>query len=339
MGKLLVKMIGFCIVVILITNWSISQVNVLRYTNFGPCSVNHIHKNLSDYNVLFVGSSRFGRQIDTELFDSMNTNLNFHSYNYSFDAAFAPTSLNLANSVLAQRNNNLKVLILELTPIEFAGELDPGFVTRSINWYSFNDFLFLLQSESGVAMGFFNRVCLALHRVYLFAHRTLSVGEFWKRVVMSKESCSSANSSTNPLPEIKKTPELLRELNEIRAANTTEKLASYNLDLSSSSYLHALNKLNEECRKRNIELITVVAPRLGSVGITYVESLAKLLNQETVLRLNDADEYAQLYGTALTSDPGHLNEKGIRLFTEYVSAGVQHILQQKTEEKNEIGNL
>ena len=339
MKELTVKMIGFCFLVILVTNWVVSQVGVLRFKNFDPCSVNHIHQNLSEYNVLFVGSSRFGRQIDAKLFDSINVNLNYRSFNYSFDAAFAPTSINLANTVLAQPNNNLKVLILELTPIEFMGELDQGFVTRSVNWYSLDDFIFLLRSGSGASLCLVNQVGLVFNRFYLIAHRMFSIGEFWKRIALSKENCKSANYKVDPLPEAIKTSELLHELNDIRQANTTDKLKSYNLDLTSSSYLNALSNLNEKCQRRGIKLITVVTPKLAPSNIHYVESLAKLLNQENVIRLNNSDEYPALYSAALTADSKHINSKGIRPFTEYLSLRVEHILHQKTVEQDESDSL
>ena len=339
MGKLTVKMIGFCLLVILLTNWSVSQVSVLRFKNFDPCSINHIHQNLSDYNVLFVGSSRFGRQIDTELFDSINARLNYHSFNYSFDAAFAPTSINLANTVLAQPDNNLKLLILELAPIEFTGELDPGFVTRSINWYSLGDFIFLLRSGIGASLSFLDQVSLGLNQSYLFAYRVFSVGEFWKRIALNKDSCKSTNYKIDPLPEANKTPQLLDNLNDIRKANTTDKLKSYNLDLTSSSYLDALNDLDDDCKKRGITLITVVAPKLESSDIFYIESLAKLLDQKNLIRLNNADEYYALYGGALAADSEHINSKGIRPFTEDLSLSVEKIMQQKTVEQDEIGSL
>jgi len=329
MGKLTVKVIGLCLLVILITNWSVSQVKVLRYKNFDPYRVNHLHHNLNDYNVLFVGSSRFGRQIDVKLFDSITTNLNFHSYNYSFDAAFAPTSINLANDVLKQSSSNLKVLILELAPIEFMGELDPGHVSRSVNWYSLYDLQFLYSSGSGASGSFYDQLETSLNRFYLTAYRMFSVGEFWKRSLLSKETCELAGTGANPLPELKKTPELILKLDEIRHSNSTERLASYNLDLSSSSYLIALNRLAKKCQKRNIRLLTVVAPKMEATGISFIESLAKLLNQKNLIRLNNADEYPALYSTELTADPGHLNAKGVQSFTEYLSLQVRQVIQQK----------
>jgi len=339
MVQLAVKLLGLCLSVILITNWSVSQVDVLPRKNFDPCRMNYMSNNLGYYNVVFVGSSRFGRQIDTKLFDSLHADLGFHSYNYSFDAAFSPTSINLANDLLEYNGDKPHLLILELAPIEFMGELDPSHVARSIAWYSWDDFAFLLNSRSGKSVSTIEFVRISFNRFYLFTYRIFSIGEFWKRIILSRNNCGSKQNSFEPMTELGKTPKLLQELDEIREANTTKNLTSYQLNLSSSSYLERLNQLEEKCLKRNIQLLTVIAPRMKKGDIAFLESLAKLLNQQNLIRLNSSDEYPELYSAELTADLGHLNEKGIRVFTENLSSNIRSIVRPKTTEHDERVNL
>jgi hypothetical protein len=267
---------------------------------------------------------------------SLNSDFGFNSYNCSFDAAFAPTSINLANELLEYNNGSIKVLVLELAPIEFMRELYPSHVARSVDWYNLDDFAFLLDSIREKAVRFIEFTRISLNRFYLLSYRVFSVGEFWKRLTLSRNNCESINDSPGPLPEPEKKSKLLQELNEIRDANASESRTSYTLILSSSSCLTSLEK---KCQKRSVLLIAVVAPKMKEEEIGYIESLAKPLDQKNLIRLNNSDKYPTLYSTALTADAGHINEKGIPIFTECMSSSIRTIIQSNTINSDEAINL
>ncbi len=339
MIKLLSRLFGFCLLVIAITNFSLSLIGGLPYKNFDPCRMNFISDNLQDYNVLFIGSSRFGRQIDPVQFDSATADYRFHSYNYSFDAAFAPTTINLANHLLDDDSHKIELIILELTPIEFTDRLDPDHVARSIGWYSMDDFAFLANSRSGKSEIMTESLRTSANRFFLLTYRTLAVGEFWKRIVLNADDCSSNSNTAEPLPRKEMTAALNTKMNEIREANSNKNLQSYNLDLSSSSYLNKLNLLDSRCKEADIQLIMVVSPRMDIEEIRYVESLAKLLDQKNVVRLNSATEHPILYSSALTADAKHFNKDGIPIFTESLTSCIRTILEQENAGPNESIDL
>ena len=105
---------------------------------------------------------------------------------------------------------------------------------------------------------------------------------------------------------------------------------SFSADLENSSYFKRLKLLERTCASKNIELVYVVAPRMNLADIKYIESMAKELDQQRVLRLNIFDVEEAIYSDSLTADAKHVNKKGIELFTSTLSKGIGERMKQLT---------
>lgn len=330
MKTLIIKLVLLTISVTSFTQLAVNHINVSRYKNFDPCRFNYLNENLDNYNVFFVGSSRFGRQLDPELFDSLNAELGYSSYNYSFDAAYAPTTINLAEELIDKIPGDLKLLILELSPLEFSGKMDAGHIARTIPWYTLEDFLFLAQSTHLFTPKISEQLRLWKNQVYLFIYNLLDIGEFWKRLLLSNNNCMSTTREISPIETIPDAKEI-QKLEELKLANLPEQLAKYKLDVSRSPYLERIKSLEKKCSKHHAILILVVTPKMTIQDIRFSESMAKAIDSGLVLRLNDAIRYKDYYDTQFAADAGHLNKKGVHQYTSDISSSIRDIIPKKAE--------
>ncbi|MCF8275951.1 MAG: hypothetical protein K9J17_04385 [Flavobacteriales bacterium] len=334
MKTLIIKLVLLTISVTSFTQLAVNHINVSRYKNFDPARFNYLNENLEEYNVYFVGSSRFGRQIHPVLFDSLNTDLGYHSYNYSFDAAYAPTTINLAEELIDKIPDDLKMLILELSPLEFSGNMDADHIARTIPWYTLEDFLFLAQSTHLLTPKISEQLRLWKNQVYLFTYNVLDIGEFWKRLKLSLNHYISDSREILCSTEVISDHKEIVKLQASTIANLPEQLATYDLNLTNSPYLRRVNSLQKKCTNQHIELILVVTPKMQQPDIRYIESLAKLIDQDNVIRVNDSKEYSQYYTIEYASDADHLNNKAVNLYTSNISSSIRNLTM-----KNQIKSI
>ncbi len=104
--------------------------SLLLYRHFGP------HKD--EYDAVFVGSSRFYRGVDPEVFDAEvgRAGLEMRSFNFSMNGMRMPEIIARVDWMLAQKPAKLRWLIVELTTLDPAFREDNRGGQRMIAWHT-----------------------------------------------------------------------------------------------------------------------------------------------------------------------------------------------------------
>jgi len=328
--KLIVKTLILLVVIVGITETFVSILVLPDYMDLDPCRFQYISKRYSDYNVYFIGSSRFGRQLDPILFDSLNRDLHIRSYNLSFDDAKAPITLNIAEELLALPELEMRLMILELTTLDQPKNLSEVLFNRRRNWYTIEDFSFIMHELQlyGADVLTTLKIC-GLHHMQL-AHRIINVGVFWNKFKLAANDCMDNSRTINSFEKQRHfDSNFEQKVNQIAKANLPRNLDSYNLDLTRSAYHKRIMRLKNLCRKKGIQLVLVVAPKMEENAIRYVQSLARTFDQNMVIELHNAETYSKFYELIYSADSEHINKNAVPAYTAEMSKKLRPFLLQE----------
>jgi hypothetical protein len=101
--------------------------------------------------------------------------------------------------------------------------------------------------------------------------------------------------------------------------------ASISRNKVNTYHLNYLNSLIDNSRKKGIQLIFILPPRLAESQYDELVPLANALPENNVIKLFNYSDYSMLYKAEYSFDIGHLNTEGANLFTKFLAEEVKDL--------------
>ncbi|MBL4587144.1 MAG: hypothetical protein JKX84_08835 [Flavobacteriales bacterium] len=289
-----------------------------KYLDFQPQS--------DAIDVVFIGSSKFYRQIDPLIFDSVVSG-NISSYNLSVPNFFPVRSYNFVQR-FSNENKNVKTIFIELSPIARIGKnygANPNI--NAIDNRTFVDVISFCTSTHYplvYKMGYFTEYAV----LYLYKYLGFGVNKYLHTILFETESAIAPLNKTieaskgyysfeDQLRE-KKTKTLINRQNEFAdnsvailkkaVKENSESGATYSASTDNISY--RLKKLATDLRQQGVEVIFLIPPRQKKVHLNYLREQKLLLNDFPIIDLSSPTEYAAFYTKENSFDRSHLNNRG-----------------------------
>jgi hypothetical protein len=296
--------------------------------------INILKEHAGEFNTVFMGSSRVYRQLNPELFDSLLTHLNLHTYNLASPASFNPESYFLYEQLLEEDNLQLKYAILEIAPMADIGVVNVA-SQKSFYWQSVNslqycyDYLQKSRLPSGERTNVISKYLLS----YLIGKLDLtrfSVSESKKEEITynllktSRDGYMALDDDPNSSRRLVKfgsdTTVAQKRINAASFISTRDYTKQFN-----QAHFAKLTELKEKSRLKGITLKFLIPPKLSS----YSELMAlRQQMPDDVIELASYAQYPEFYLSRYTFDEGHLNKTGSKLLTATLAEKFNTLVKQ-----------
>jgi hypothetical protein len=277
----------------------------------------------NDYDVLFLGSSRFFHQIIPKQFDetvAATAGKKLRSFNIACDALWPPESFYFLHQILALRPAHLRWVVIELMHVD-PRIRDPEKPTRREAYW--HDWEHTRMAWDGIE--YWPKITSKEKRTYAIGHALLLL-EQWVNLGRGSEFLEPLFS--NPKERSERTDAWManegfragpehglpaEELNDYNAL--LEKLKTKMDPIKVNPALSkAVEKATGEIRAAGAEPIFVIGPSLN-----FRENFAGLPDNVLLLPFNDPNKFPSLYDPAIHYDAWHLNGKGAIEFTDFLA--------------------
>ncbi|MEO0471613.1 MAG: hypothetical protein AAF206_18430 [Bacteroidota bacterium] len=358
MRNLLVKSIGFCLLVLLI------QIGVSTFlqesTSFDwgnpylRSRVDHLTSHPNQYNLLAVGSSRIMCHVEPDILDAMLAEVApIKSFNAGLPGVFAPQTYRALEGLLEMPEQHFEYVLLELAP-PFRPSPDKMQDPEFTYSYTLDDYLFgvtttmnqpgwkkqyQMMFSYGYTYGFVGKMLnIGMFRHY--ANSTLHksnpeyLGLSGKGFVNLEDAVRFAND-----PGIRNGMASLREgfLQDTTVLNTMRTQAMNNYagkgrfsGKRNPAHEDRLKRIMALCEQKGVELIFMIPPRESSPEL--IEWM-KLLPEGKVIELSDPNRFPEYYVSRYSFDDMHLNTEGAMCMTEALGTELAKILRH-TDDRN-----
>jgi len=333
MTKFIKNVLLFIIIPLIIVIILNSLINPYYANDYYNTKYKYYIKNKEKYNTVVFGSSRLYRQFIPSQFDCYLSEFNTSTFNLAAPHTFNPEVYYLYEKFISKMDSNsLRFAFIELQPLNYISDLNIK-SSESYYWcnlkylrfslcYIFNanylnvykdqlsaylkSFLFRFTDISKYKYFFLknniNNTILGnnLDGYYSLDQQSIDVdgeNEFKKR------KNSFLNDTTVTQQRLYKSVEILSE-------NLIQKYLN-------KTHLHKLLKIIEESKKKGINVIFIIPPKLDDYKELYALKIS--LPNRNIIDISNANIYPLLYQTEYTFDEGHLNFKGAELFTTYLA--------------------
>lgn len=274
------------------------------------------------FEVLFIGSSRFFHQVIPQQFDAevaQAGGAQVRSFNFGYDGAWPPESYYLLRQILTLQPARLKWVIIELKDIDFQLNERNSSTLRTAYWHDARHTR--LACEDILA----SRISEPEKRELLFGHIRL----FLQHVTNMGRGAELISKRLAPPPPRKKPyawephagydAELTQTLPE-------DMLPRFTADTARMKKLgppipvrpvfrEALREIIADVRRAGAEPIFVIAPTINPV-----ENYGGIPDGAPVWAFNNPTEFPALYEPAHHYDLWHLNHQGAMKFTALLAA-------------------
>lgn len=288
--------------------------------------------NASDFDTLFIGSSRTRGQISPTIF---NAQTNASAFNLGVDGYFFPQTKRLFDDMLASDISLPKTVLFELT---LTGQPGPEnmHTTEQAYWYTPG------YTQLQVRHVFESQQKWGDRAVFVFRHAMSQVEQLFS-VGMGLDAINSVQGTQAYLTDentlgdlrdgftpfndrfVELTPARQDFLNEpaIVIQRQAEIMALQGTNTLENTYKPLLSEMLADAEAHGINLIFIMPPR-------YHSSLLDSIAEGHKIILNDPVAYPQLYDPATSWDVGHLDEAGSTIYTHLVAE--QFLAIQKARE-------
>jgi hypothetical protein len=277
------------------------------------------------YDVLFLGSSRFYRQIVPRQFDDRvkaASGREFRSFNCGLDAMWPPESCFMLRELLSLEPKRLRWVFIEV--MEIVSRLDDRNLTtrRMAYWHDWRHTRMVCSAISAGKQPIGEKCWLYTgHLAIYFRERSnQGRGAEWLSAAFGMEKGKSDRKMSSKLKEDGyagrdrelEGPERERYERFLAKAKVSPPLPLVPI---SDALREALDRMIAEVRAAGAEPILVVSPSLFPN-----ENFTNLPENVSVWSFLGANEYPDLYDPRHRFDIGHLNTAGARTYTDLLSA-------------------
>jgi len=277
---------------------------------------NYLSETKTNFDVIFIGSSRINNQIDCKIVDSLIGKTK--SYNLGSNASFFLESENTLKYILNETQQKPKVIVLELQQ-KFNVTRVNLFSDRNYNAHNLTNFPFILKYHiekkniKQIGMSFFSFVVNNFHY-----NKTLHTKEYSDIIIKSQAGFSpleNENQSERHTKLLNDTLEIQRRVKKFENDSREYKV--------SNAFVNEMYILNELCKRKNIKLILLIPAPLEPDGkeLTVYKDKLKI----PILDYS-SPKLKQYYQIKNRFDYGHLNTKGSELFSQQLANDLKKII-------------
>jgi hypothetical protein len=296
----------------------------------------YLQQHRASIDVLFLGSSRFHRQIIPARFDAKVAALSgkrVRSFNFGIDGMWPPESYWVLRRILLSRPPALRWVVLEGMAIDARLDADNAGSHRLTYWHDWRHTKMAWRSVLELPLPAREKVPILCGHAWHFAAASLHCGRGAEWI--AHEITSEPRRRTDrwrpprgwrdlegyePMPDKALTP---KERTAFLAAVARRRAGLKPLE-DTANFRKALREITDETKAAGIQPIIVVPPSLRQFG-SISDPPAKI----PVWRFLDPDEYSALYDPDLYADFAHLNPKGADLFTDLLAARFAEMLSNQ----------
>jgi hypothetical protein len=290
--------------------------------------IHFLAEHVSEYDTLFIGSSRVRHGVNPAVFDAMMAAAGAptHSYNFGIDGMLPPESFFVIDQLLAMHPRRLRWVFVELEDVQIS--VAPGDVgtRRAVYWHDWTRSAIVVRKilELDIAEKakqkrrriFRNRADLGTD-LFLFVENVANFGRGFDLMGLMPREEDLPLSSYEPQGDGYAPSD--KQMNPEEAAQYEKWLAD---DLA-TSHPHAVDAYAEsafrQCARsfRALGATPIFFVMPGSS--TYEPSGFRNASGETVMAFNNASRYPSLYRREGRLDIGHLNSAGADEFTRLLA--------------------
>ncbi len=317
--------------------------------------IQYLNKSVEKYNTYFLGASTVYRQIDPAIFDTIVPNSK--SFNLGYAGFFNPELYPFALNFIENSPSGTQTVFLEMQPFQIIDNVNvptvrlqynlsfdnlKGYVSHFYN----NDLYDKKQKFSAIRNGIFTWLRKAIKIDLL---KPAFAALFNPKSVTDNNSLGYQNNGYFNLDdnssdlkitesdrkgllerksELQKKPEILAaRKNEARLSRT-----EIYLDIDEGKqHLIWVNKLMTAAKSKNIHLVFVLPPRLKKKQYQELLPVLGYIGEKNIIDLADPKIYPDFYDFNLSFDIGHLNKKGVPIYTKALAENMNRLLSLKTQ--------
>lgn len=345
----LLKNVSMLIGIVLLCNYIIrTSIVVQNYWGFEELETkrNYFDQNAADYNTLFLGSSRFYRQIDPAVFDaSVDTSLQIKSFNYGLHSLFAPLVYDVYEQVLKNEKTQVKFAFLELMNVPQIALVNLR-SERTIFWYTWEYYCFavkaiwhskrnLVRKIYGIASHTFcyfenllnfkmlSNIVLLNEKKHNQTMDTETLGKALNGFYSYDEELNTRNKQNFDYVGMKSGYDnFLRDTATVTDyQNYSEVMFARKIDTMpyNATHLKKLHELIAFSESLGVHLIFLLPPRLVIEDFAELLPLYAKLPSTNKIEVSNSKRFPHLYLAKYSFDFGHLNEEGAKLFSEDIA--------------------
>lgn len=274
----------------------------------------------ADYDVIFIGSSRFFHQVIPRQFDARveaAAGRKIRSFNLAYDGVWPPESFYFLRQILKLKPPRLRWVVLDLIDIDARLYEQTNSTQRVAYWHDWQHTRLAWSEVDALQLPSPEKWNLtAKHSEHLFK-QWINFGRgaelLRDRFVQRKEKPPKWIDAEGfqPGPD---TPMTGTELAKLEKSVTRLKRGI--APSPAGPRLHrALSELMAEVRASGANLVCVISPTLNPK-----ENFTGLPAGLPLFAFNDPNKHPQLYEAAVHYDAWHLNARGAEIFTDLLAA-------------------
>jgi hypothetical protein len=282
---------------------------------------NYFQQRREQFNVVFLGSSRFFHQIIPAQFDAAVAAAGgpaTRSFNFAYDGMWPPESYYLVRQILATRPPQLKWLVIDLMDINAQLDSRNNSTMRMTYWHDAQHTWMALREVFASRQRWSIRQGLLLQHSRLWLTRVTQLGRgsdllgerLNPRGPRKKPYSWTAHEGFEVGPE-RQMEGAAREEFERTVAGLRKGLRRFPVR---PLFRDALTDLIADVRAAGVEPIFVIAPTINPR-----ENFVDLPSGAPLVALNDPVEYPELFASEFHYDPWHLNGAGAIRFTDLLA--------------------
>ncbi len=319
-----------------------------------------LHRQGSNYNAIFLGSSRVYRGVVPRAFDKFvnnNSNLKMRSFNYGQGGSTSGQIYGAARSFIADKSLDLDYMFIELRSME-TSLWEKAFVKnlhthRARIWLlDFKALKFGISTMWGVNdedWGFLKKLRYTGYFILKYVENKLNVGsmiKMWEakntKPKIRKELCEEGfcpmDFATNV--DIKKLRKKFLKKADATLANNVQKSKvfgsgkpGYDFPDFNEAYADELIALIDEAKANGIKLIVMALPMMKAHDYNNVYSVFEVLPEENKIDIADSRSNPELYMFDHCWDDTHANQVGARLLSQRLG---QRFIQLERDKKVKV---
>lgn len=292
------------------------------------------------FNTVFFGSSRIYRHVNSSLLDSLMGNEKIKSYNFATVGTYNPESYFLYDNFINNLNDtNIEYAFLELQSLNHLTEKNltttQGNYWNSIKYLSYS-VNYILSTEKNkldkleLIGKYVKSYFYSFFDVKIFKNYSMDTKNTKRR--MGEQGFYTLDEDLR----YTKNNRVLLQRNETFLSDTKvleDRLASVQKLMSEKSdttinahHFKYLISLIQESKDKGVNLIFVLPPRLTAEEYLELIPISDLLPNENIIKLEDPNQFKELYMEEYSFDVGHMNAGGATFMTQYLAKGFKERL-------------
>ncbi|MDB6155999.1 MAG: hypothetical protein JWL90_4452 [Chthoniobacteraceae bacterium] len=283
-----------------------------------------------DYELLFIGSSRFYRQIIPRQFDAQvenATGVKIRSFNFGWDGCYPPESYFLTRKLLALRPRNLRWVVVEMMDINPLLNEATTESLRMAYWHDWRHTLLVWRRLDALEGRDPKKWKLTVDHGTVFLKQFTALGrsaELLHGQLLGKKPARDKSPAWAGAEGFTPGPDSLMAGEELRFFEQQVEQVRRNLPEApmSPALSTALIDLIAEIRAAGAEPLFVIAPNCNPL-----ENFRSAPGNVPLFAFNDPNLHPVLFEPAMHYNGAHLNEKGAAIFTRLLAERFGGIVQ------------